>query len=380
MTRHSVPDSAVRLPSTSPSSVVPCYLYGCTHRSSTRDIPRFSPRRVTWTYFFCVCTHRCENNHPSHCFLSFSEVVLGDARPTTLFADASQLVVVREPFESLLHIVSFCPRPDHSVSTLCLPYRTDSLGQRTFCRRQSLPFPLVLKPFLCFCLDSPSLTRVAKTTFLTHFPTSILNPDLKSSWTSPSLTSCFSYSVSSIYRIMIMTITVWHSSRWCWDRLWESPSLLSFLLSCLGPTVGFTGIPFPHWLISTCTHVCHGFPRKKQFLGLTLRINWLTTPVDFVWWVTLVFLETVLRQSCLLCVSEMIVSHHHLSRYLHIWYQTRCTQGTSISGRTLSKMWSSHQNLYPQNPYPSVVCIVGTGVPGGFFVQGFHRPSDMEIR
>ncbi len=111
MTRHSVPDSSVRLPSTSPSSVVPCFLYGCTHRSSTRGIPRFFPRRIACTDFFCVCTHRCENNHPSHCFLSSSEVVLGDARPTTLFADSSQLTVVREPCESLLHIVSFCPRP-----------------------------------------------------------------------------------------------------------------------------------------------------------------------------------------------------------------------------------------------------------------------------
>ena len=257
-------------------------------------------------------------NPPTYSLLASSEVVLADARPAALIVPASQLAVVLEPCESLLHIVSFCPHPDHSVPTLCLPSRADSLGQRTFCLRHRLPFPLVLNSFLLVFglflhflslvfefLDSrpTSLTvRSGPSSSVSTHPVSHVSRKQRFSPTfplpyptltsrpvdqAPVLVTFFSYSVSSIYRIMIMTIT-------------HDPclTLLSFLFRQI---VRFSVppqflVPRPirfgtdrriHWntfasLISVCTHVCHGFPKKEQFLSLTLRINGLTTPVEFV--------------------------------------------------------------------------------------------------
>ena len=66
------------------------------------------------------------------------------------------------------------------------------------------------------------------------------------------------------------------------------------------------------------------------------------------------------RQTCLLCFSEMIVTHHHMTRTCTFDTQ----QGTSVSGTTLSKMWSSHQILHPQNTYPSLVYVSDGGSRG----------------
>jgi hypothetical protein len=140
--------------------------------------------------------------------------------------------------------------------------------------------------------------------------------------------------------------------------------------------VGFTGIPFPH-----------SYPRVLSYVTVFLK---KTIPQSNTQdqWVDNTCRVRVVNNSCLsrtgLYVNRVYCVSQKWSSPTTTWVGT-CTfdtkKGASVSGiTTLSKMWSSHQILYPQNPYPSVVFIVGTEVPGGFFVQGFHRPSDMEIR
>jgi hypothetical protein len=70
-----------------------------------------------------------------------------DARPAAWLAPAS-FAVVRALCAPLLHSASFCPSPAHSLPTLRLPSLAGSLRQRMLSLLHSIPFPLVLKPFL----------------------------------------------------------------------------------------------------------------------------------------------------------------------------------------------------------------------------------------
>ena len=81
------------------------------------------------------------------------------------------LVVVRALFAPILHSASSCPCPVHFLSTLRLPCRAGSLGQRTLSLLHSLLFPLALKPFLLlFCLFLPLVFEL-----LASHPTSCTN-------------------------------------------------------------------------------------------------------------------------------------------------------------------------------------------------------------